>query len=41
MDPTVQISLEFREPGVHDATTLELLSLKSPNFDMGIHVGDQ
>jgi hypothetical protein len=41
MDPTVQISSEFREPRVHDATTPELLSLKSPNSDMGIRVGDQ
>jgi hypothetical protein len=41
MDPTIQISLEFSELGFHDATTPELLSLKSPNSDMGIRVGDQ
>jgi hypothetical protein len=41
MDPTVQTSLEFRESGVHDTMTPELLLLKSPNSDVGIRVGDQ
>jgi hypothetical protein len=41
LDPTVRIFSEFREPGVHDATTPKLLSLQSPNPDMGIRVGDQ
>ena len=38
LDLTVQIFLEFCEPGVHDAATPNLLSLQSPNSDMGIHV---
>jgi hypothetical protein len=38
LDPTIQIFSEFREPGVHDAVTPNLLSLQSPNSDMGIHV---
>jgi hypothetical protein len=41
LDPMVQIFSEFRELGFHDATTPKLLSLQSPNLDMGIHVGDQ
>jgi hypothetical protein len=37
----VQIFSEFYELGVHDAMNSKLLSLQSPNPNMGIHVGDQ
>ena len=35
---TVHIFSKFREPGVHDAATPNLLSLQSLNYDMEIHV---